>query len=235
MPPTTGLASAAASLRYWERRSEIVAHNLANASTDGFKAERVFARLLGSQGSALPAAQTATDLTAGTLRTTDNPLDVGVQGDGFLVVRTAGGERFSRGGSLQLDADRRLVDAAGNAVLGEQGPIVLPRGAALRIAADGGVTMDGKPVDRLRLERAGAGAALAHEGGTLLVPDAGRRAVPPGERRVRQGAVEESNVNPVSAMVDMIAVQRAYASVQKAVTTLDEVRGTAASDLGKPV
>jgi flagellar basal body rod protein FlgG len=235
MPPATGLTSAAASLRYWERRSEVVAHNLANASTDGFKAERVFARLLGAAGEGGAAAQTATDLTAGTLRTTDNPLDVALQGDGFLVVRTPGGERFSRGGSLQLDAARRLVDGAGNPVLGERGPITLPAGATVRVAADGAVTVDDKPVDRLRVERAGAGAALAHEGGTLLVPDAGRRAVPADERRVRQGALEESNVNPVSAMVDMIAVQRAYASVQKAVTTLDEVRGTAASDLGRPV
>ncbi|MDF1506063.1 flagellar hook-basal body protein [Roseisolibacter sp. H3M3-2] len=235
MPPTTGLASAAASLRYWERRSEIVAHNLANASTDGFKAERVFARLLGSNGAALPAAQTATDLTSGALKPTGNPLDVAIQGDGFLVVQTPAGERFTRGGSLQLDAERRLVDGAGNPLLGERGPVVVPPGATLAVANDGAVSMDGKPVDRLRVERAGAGAELQHEGGTLLVPDAGRAAVPPADRRVRQGAVEESNVNPVSAMVDMIAVQRAYASVQKAVTTLDEVRGTAASDLGRPV
>ena len=126
MPPTTGLTSAAAALRYWERRQEVASNNLANVSTDGFKAERVFAEMLGD---ATPAARTATDVRSGTLRETRNPLDVAVAGEGFLVVSTPGGERFARGGSLQLDAGRRLVDPAGNAVLGENGPIVVPAGS----------------------------------------------------------------------------------------------------------
>ncbi|MGZ8377350.1 MAG: flagellar hook-basal body protein [Gemmatirosa sp.] len=235
MPPANGLTNAAASLRYWERRSEITAHNLANASTDGFKAERVFARLLGAAGEGGPAAQTATDFRAGTLRTTQNVLDVALGNDGFLVVGTPTGERFTRGGSLRLDAAHRLVDGGGRALLGEKGEIVVPPGAQLSIAADGTVSADGRPLDRLRVERAGAGATLAHEGGTLFVPDAGRQRVAVAERDVRQGTIEESNVNPVSAMVDMIAVQRAYATVQKAVTTLDAVRETAVTQLGRPV
>ena len=97
MPPVNGLTSAAASLRYWERRSEVTAHNLANASTDGFKAERVFGRLLGAGGEGGTVAQTATDLRAGTFRTTDNPLDLALGTDGFLVVNTPAGERFTRG------------------------------------------------------------------------------------------------------------------------------------------
>ena len=235
MPPVNGLTSAAASLRYWERRSEVTAHNLANASTDGFKAERVFGRLLGAGGEGGTVAQTATDLRAGTFRTTDNPLDLALGTDGFLVVNTPAGERFTRGGSFRLDADRRIVDAAGRPLLGEKGAITVPAGASIAVAPDGAVTADGKPLDRLRVERPGAGATLAHEGGTLFVPDAGRRPIAAADRQLRQGAVEESNVNPVSSMVDMIAVQRAYASVQKAITTLDAVRGTAASELGKPV
>ena len=235
MPPVNGLTSAAASLRYWERRSEVTAHNLANASTDGFKAERVFGRLLGAGGEGGTVAQTATDLRAGTFRTTDNPLDLALGTDGFLVVNTPAGERFTRGGSFRLDADRRIVDAAGRPLLGEKGAITVPAGASVAIAPDGAVTADSRPRDRLRVERPGTGATLAHEGGTLFVPDAGRRSVAAADRQLRQGAVEESNVNPVSSMVDMIAVQLAYASVQKAITTLDAVRGTAASELGKPV
>ena len=160
---------------------------------------------------------------------------VALQGDGFLVVDTPAGERFTRGGSLRLDAQHRLVDGGGRPVLGEKGPIVVPPGAQVAIGADGSVSANGTPIGRLRVERAGPGATLAHEGGTLFVPDAGRKPVAPAERRVQQGAIEESNVNPVSAMVDMIAVQRAYASVQKAVTTLDAVRDTAATQLGRPV
>jgi flagellar basal-body rod protein FlgF len=227
-----GLSAAASALRYWERRQEIASNNLANVSTDGFKGERVFARMLGD---ALPVAQAATDTRAGSLRETHAPLDVAVMGEGYLVVDTPNGERFSRGGSLQLDADRRLVDPSGHPVLGERGPITVPQGADLTIDASGTLKVDGKPVDRLRLERAGPGAELAHEGGNLLVPDAARAPLADRERGVRQGFVEESNVNAVASMVDMIAVQRAYASVQKAVTTMDAVRGTAVNEIGKPV
>ncbi|AHG87750.1 flagellar hook-basal body protein [Gemmatirosa kalamazoonensis] len=226
-----GLSSAASALRYWERRQEIASNNLANASTDGFKAERVFGKMFGD---ALTVAQTATDTRAGSFRQTGNPLDVAIKGDAFLVVDTPNGERFSRGGSLALDPARRLVDGSGHPVLGEQGPIVVPDGT-VTIDGTGTVRVNGAAIDRLRLERAGAPATLAHEGGTLLVPDGARARVPDAERSVTQGFVEESNVNTVSSMVDMIAVQRAYASVQKAISTMDAVRGTAANELGKPV
>ena len=226
-----GLSSAAAALRYWERRQEIASNNLANVSTDGFKGERVFAKMLGD---AMPAAQTATDTTAGSFRETHDPLDVALQGNGYLVVDTPNGERFTRGGSLGLDNQRRLVDGSGHPVLGQTGAITVPNGS-VTIDAGGTLAVDGKIVDRLRLEQAGTGAQLAHEGGTLLVPDAGRAPLADADRSVKQGFVEESNVNAVSSMVDMIAVQRAYASVQKAVSTIDAVRGMAVNEIGKPV
>ncbi len=232
MPRLTGLTSAAAALRYLERRQEVTAHNLANVTTDGFRGERAFATLLGDGAAAV---RTATDARAGTLRETRNPLDVAVAGDGYFVVQTPAGERLTRAGSFRLDADRRLVDAAGNAVLGETGPIVLPKGAEVDVAADGTIRVDRQAAGRLRLERVDPGAQMAHEDGVRFVPDPSRRPVADADRRLRQGHVEESNVTPVAALVDMIAVQRAYAGVQKAVTTLDEVRGTAASQLGKPV
>src|SRR5205085_4652182 len=95
-PMPNGLSSAASALRYWERRQEIATNNLANTSTDGFKGERVFAKMLGD---ALPVAQTATDLRAGTLRQTGNPLDLAIPGQGFFVVDTPNGQRFTRGGA----------------------------------------------------------------------------------------------------------------------------------------
>ena len=236
MPRTNGLTAAASALRYWERRQEVASNNLANASTDGFKAERVFGQMLGD---ATTAAQTATDLRAGTLRETSNALDLAIGGEGFFVVGTPSGERYTRGGSFQLDAGRQLVDAQGNVVLGtaadgSTGPMVLPTGA-VTVDRAGTVSVDGKAVATLRLERPAPGARLTHEGGTLFVPDGSGQPVAAADRLVRQGALEESNVSPIGSLVDMIAVQRAYASVQKAVTTLDAVRGTAVTDLGKPV
>ncbi|GJG86565.1 flagellar basal-body rod protein FlgF [Gemmatimonadetes bacterium T265] len=245
MPRPTGLTSAAGALRYWERRQELVANNLANVSTDGFKGDRGFARLVGAGTAGESAAvQSAVDLTAGSLRETRNPLDVALQSEGFFVVRPAGAqdataERWTRAGSFQLDADRRLVAADGSAVLGTSGPITVPPNTTVAVGPDGTVRASGPGGDRviaqLRVERAPAGTSLAHDGATRFVPPAARQSVAPADRRVRQGFLEESNVTPVGALVDMIAVQRAYASVQKAVTTMDAVRGLAANELGKPV
>src|SRR5262245_52623287 len=83
MPPLNGLEAAAAALRYWERKQEVVANNLANVSTDGFKATRVFATLLDG---IRPVARTSSDMSTGTLKQTGNPMDVAIEGDGFFVV-----------------------------------------------------------------------------------------------------------------------------------------------------
>ena len=232
----TGLSSAAAALRYWERRQEVTSNNLANVDTTGFKAERVFARL--TEG-ALPEADTGTDTRGGTLRETGAPLDIALAGDGYLVVDTPAGERLTRGGSFRLEEGGRVVDAAGNPLLGETGPVVVPpNSAAVEVTGAGVVRAGGREVARLRMEGTPPGARLQHAGGGLFVPDAGARPLDDDARRtgrlVRQGYLEDSNVSSLDAMVDMISVQRAYAAVQKAVTTLDSVRGTAANELGRP-
>lgn len=224
-----GIAAAASALRYYERRQEIVANNLANASTDGFKAERVFARLVEDSH---PAPDTATDLRRGTFKPTGNALDIATDSDGFFVVSTPQGERFSRGGSLQLSPDGVLTDAAGHPLLGEKGVIRLGPGD-VSIDRTGVVSVNGDALDRLRMERVSPGATLQHDAGTLFVPDASRQELALGDRSVKQGFVEESNVNTVSTMVDMISVQRAYANAAKALTTLDGIRATISNELGK--
>ena len=212
----SGLTSTASALQMLERKQAVLANNLANASTRGFKAEHPFARLLDN---ARAVTETTLDTTAGTITNTGNPLDLAIEGEGFFVTQTPGGERFVRTGSFQLDAERRLVDGRGNPVLGEQGPVVL-RPGVVTIDADGMVQLNGRPVQRLRLERVDDAAELQHEGGTQFVPDDTRRLVPAAERRVRQGALEESNVNPMLAMTDMLDLLGQF---------------QAAPDLAKPV
>ncbi len=229
--PINGMTSSASALRYWERRQEVSANNLANVSTDGFKAERVFATLLGGSE---PVIGTATDHRNGTLRQTGNSMDVALGGKGFLVVETPAGERFSRGGSLRLDKDGYLADAEGNRVLGTDGPIHVGS-AALSISPRGDIALDGNKASQLRIESVADGVQLAHEGGTRFVPDASRTDVADDERDVRQGSVEESNADPLGGLVDMIGVQRAYAAVEKSISVLDHVQETATSQLGKPV
>lgn len=251
MPPilrNTGFTSAAAALAFYERRQEVIANNLANASTTGFKQTLQVARLADD---AVVAATTTTDRAQGTITPTGNPLDVALQGDGALVVQTPDGERLLRGGPLRLDAQRRLVTTDGFPVLGERGPIVLPPGE-IGIGADGTVTVtapmtdvaaaerganrarSGLAIDVLRLERLPAGE-LVHAGRGLFVPGAQRTVLPVGERDVRQGALEESNVQPMTTLVEMLETVRAYGDVQKSLSVLDEVRGIAASQVGKPV
>lgn len=225
------MSSAAAALQMLERRQAVLANNLANASTRGFKAEMAFSRIMGN---AMASTDTAIDLTEGTLTQTHNPFDLAVAGDGFFVVDTPNGERFVRNGSFSLDPERRLVDGRGNPVLGETGPITIPNGR-VEIDATGEIQVNGKPLTRLRLERVASGADLQHEGGTMFIPDASRQVIPAGERTVQQGFLEESNVNAMAAMTDMLSVLHRYQAAQKTLTTIDAVRGIAVTDLAKPV
>jgi flagellar basal-body rod protein FlgF len=227
---TNGMSSAASALQMLERRQQVLANNLANASTRGFKGEAVFSRMMGN---ALATTDTALDLTDGTLSETRNPLDLAVEGDGFFVTSTPAGERLVRGGSFHLDASRTVVDDHGNAILGENGPVVLPPGA-IEVDAAGVIKVDGRPMQRLRLETVAEGTRLQHEGGTQFVPDASRQSMAPAERRVRQGFVEESNVNTLSAMTQMIDVMHRYGAAQKTLSTLDSVRGVATTELARP-
>lgn len=226
-----GMTSAAAALQMLERRQAVLANNLANASTRGFKAERTFARMMQD---AISVTDTAVDLTPGTLTETRAPLDLAVNGDGFFVVDTPAGERWTRGGSFQLDADRRIIDESGNPLLGEEGAITLPHGIP-EIDATGQIKVGNKIVARLRLETSSDSSSLEHEGGTRFVPDAARTIIANDTRSIKQGSIEESNVNPMVAMTEMLEALRQYGSAQKTISTLDAARGIAVTDLAKPV
>ncbi|MGH7616773.1 MAG: flagellar hook-basal body protein [Gemmatimonadaceae bacterium] len=231
--PLNGLDSAASALRYWERKQEIIANNLANVSTDGFKAQRVFAKLLDG---IRPVAETSSDYSVGNLRQTGNTLDVAIDGPGFFVVNTPDGERYTRGGPLRLDEKHQLVDTDGRPLLGTKkgGPITLSDGP-VSIDKNGTITQDGKVVDTLRMDAAPKGVELEREGNALWVPPATKEPLAATGRNVKQGWVEESNVNSMSTLVDMISIQRAYASAQKAIVELDQVNQTITTQIAKPL
>jgi flagellar basal body rod protein FlgG len=226
---TDGMKSAAQAMRYWERRQEVAANNLANATTTGFKAERVFARLVENTA---PAPEARTDWKEGALTATGNPFDFALRGHGFFVVQTPEGERWTRGGAWTVDPKGFLVDADGHQVLGEKGPIRPVPGDTAVDRYGRLPTKDGW--DRLRVERAPVDANLEHQEGTRWVPADGKEVVALEQRDVRQGHLEGSNVNTVSSLVDLIAIQRNYAFAQRALTTLDQVRATISNELGKP-
>jgi len=174
-----------------------------------------------------------TDLEPGALRDTGRPLDVALEGRGFFVVKTAHGERLSRGGSLRLDAKGVITDLTGNPVLGEQGPIVAS-GAKLEVHGDGTVVVDGAIAGRLRLETVDRPATLLKEGhGRYIIPAGGTRPIGDGEAIVRQGSVEEANMNPIQSLVDLVTIQRAYASNIEALHAMDSVLGAITTEVGR--
>ena len=223
-----GVGPAAQALRYWERRQEVVSNNLANVSTPGFKGQRVFARLLADGGG--PVARIGDDFRTGAVSGTGRSLDLALESDGFLVVKTDAGERYVRGGSLHLDEGGTLVTEEGHEVMSDGGSMVLPPGEVV-VHPDGMVLVDGAQVGRLRVER--PSKPPVREGERMWAPQAPGEEVPREQVKIEQGHLEESNVDPVSALVEMIEIQRAYGAVQRSIQENDAALHTITTDIGR--
>ncbi|CAG9179561.1 flagellar basal-body rod protein FlgF [Cupriavidus respiraculi] len=202
-----------------------VANNLANVSTPGFRAQVNMFRAVPVVGQETPtrafalASTPGADLKAGPLTYTERSLDVAIKGNGWLVVQTPdGGEAYTRAGSLQVSADGQIQTMSGRPVLGDGGPLAVPPGSMVTIGNDGTITARGPgetaqglaQVGRLRLVNPPADAIARGDDGLFRL----RPGAAPVERDptigVITGALEGSNVNPVEAMVDMIANARRF-------------------------
>ena len=226
-----------------QRQMDVVANNLANINTTGFKGEQVLfeeyvmpvARDRDFAWSDQPLSYTqdwATlhDLRAGAIQQTGNPLDIALEGDGFLAVMTPAGERWTRSGALQIDANGVLVNSDGFPVLGDGGEIRIDiEDGTIAIAADGTLSTDAGPAGRLRLVEFESPQELTREGSNLF---AGGVPVPAIDTRVVQGAIETSNVSGISEMTEMIRVSRAYQSLASLMQRQDEMRRSAVQRLG---
>lgn len=228
--PLKGIIDTARALAYWERLQEVTSNNVANANTDAFKADRLAAHIVTSGGNPVPVQ--TTDLQPGALRDTGRPLDLALEGDGFFVVRTPHGERLLRGGSLRLDAQGVLTDMNANPVLGTQGPMVLS-GAKIEVQGDGTVVVDNSVAGRLRIVAADAPGNMLKEGQGRFIPGGPTHEVAEGATQVRQGSVEEANLDPLLSMVDLVTIQRAYASNVEALRAMDSVLGTITTEVGR--
>jgi flagellar basal-body rod protein FlgF len=233
-----------------ERQMDVVANNVANVNTNGFKADKsLFQEFLTSGAhednfkagdrriSFVQDRSTYHDFASGPLEQTKNPLDVAIDGGAFLVVQTPAGERYTRDGSLQINAQGQLVTAGGNPVLGTGGPIVFqPGDKEISIAADGGVSVleGANKVDslrgKLRLVSFANAQSLVKEGSNLF---SGGGAVPDAKAQVRQGYVEKSNVNSVAEMSRMIEVTRTYTQISAMLQQQGDLRRTAIEKLAE--
>lgn len=226
------LKSTAQTLAYYTRLQALTANNLANSDTEGFKADVMSARQIGN--TTWPVPVTKIDLTQGALQETGRPLDLALDGPGFLVVQTDQGERLTRGGSLMLDQANRLSDRHGNLLLGENGPIQVPiRYGKLEIQADGDVQVDGVRVDRLRTETVDDPNTLMKEGAGRFLAGQPTRPVDTTTTLLRQGSVEESNQDSLKGVVDLVTIQRAYAANVDSLKALDSVLATVVNEVGK--
>lgn len=228
--PVQGILNTARSLSFYLRQQEVTANNLANANTDAFKCDRITAQRLPNIEHPIPVERT--DFQQAALRQTGRPLDVGIDGPGFLVVSTPDGERLTRGGSLRLDVDGRLTDVHGDLLLGIEGPLLLA-GNEIEIHDDGTVLTDGGVAGQLRIVSVDDPRTLLKAGFGRYLPPAGTRPAEEGVVRVRQGLIEESNVDPTLSMVDLITIQRAFAANMDALRAQDGVLGTVVNEVGK--
>ena len=215
------------------RRLDVLANNLANAETPGFKADRVSfrealdAQKRGTKFVDVPSAEL--DLSVGSLQTTDSPLDVALSGSGFLVADSPSGARLTRGGRLATSDDGTLTTVSGLPLLSTNGgPIrVAMRGAGsefpLQISESGVVSQGDRTLGTLMRKEA-AGASLERLGEGLYGVQGGPFGLPNAtSATVRQGAVEGSNVSPVLAMTELVDVQRNFDALQQVMKVYREI------------
>ncbi|HEX2084299.1 MAG TPA: flagellar hook-basal body protein [Solirubrobacteraceae bacterium] len=223
-----GLYIAASGMLSEMQRQDLIANDLANASTPGYKADRTaqhsFSELLlanrqtgatiGALGTGVSITRQVTDLSPQALRETGEPLDFAITGEGFFGVQAQDGLRFTRNGRFMADGEGRLTDQLGNPVVGRGGRPV-------QVAADG--TVDAAQLGVFNVQnprKAGEGLFTGAAGG-------------PAAGVARSGALEGSGVDAARTMVDMIASLRAFEAGQRVITTIDSTLQKAANDVGR--
>ena len=232
-----GLQTAEAAMRPKLLRMDVIANNLANVSTTGFKGDRLFVQMLNDSaagkstgGGDLDAVKVTegVDFSEGSFRQTGNPLDVAIQGSGFFAVDTPGGTRYTRSGSFRLSPDGSLVNAAGYPVQGTGGAVRIPniekiQQATVSIAETGEVLVDKEMVGRIRVVDFADTSSLSKESATLFAaaPGAVMTESTSSSSAVKQGFLEESNVNGLEEMIAMTELQRSFDTDQKVLQAMD--------------
>lgn len=227
------LLTAAAGMRAQLEALEVLGNNIANSSTTAYKADREFYRLFVTQFaradprtgevSWMPVTQaSSTDFRQGPLESTNAPLDLALEGPGFFSVRAGDAEFYTRAGEFHTSAGGELVTANGMQVLDDGGaPIVIPPKGEIDVAENGLITVGGLSVARLGVVEVDQLASLVKAGANLYAapPDAAPRAA--AATRVRQGALESSNVNVAEAAVRLVSATRSFEMLRRVASLID--------------
>ena len=222
---------------------DTIANNLANVSTAGFRASHnVFSSVLATAGDTSLSvlnqdendygvlSGTQLDTSQGALVPTGNDLDLAMEGPGYFAVQTATGPVYTRGGNFRVSPQGKLITAAGDPVMGENGPITI-LGQPVSISSDGTISANGAISGRLKLLEFAPTVNMQSAGGTYYTAPTGT-ATAGQASKVRQGMLESSNVNPVTSVVELITAQREVETMRRVLTMFStELDKTAAQDL----
>lgn len=244
-----GIFSALSGAIAQQRALDNAANNVANANTTGFRASRLMFGEVLARASNNPApdvlrytevteSRTVTD--PGFIKQTGNTLDLALQGDGFFVVQTPAGERYTRAGSFVADENGELRTPEGFAVVGDGGTFSLPSDASAIVidptgtvqATSASAGSEASTIGKLKIVRFNDPSTLMKEGATLFASPT-ERAVDDTETTVLQGFLEGANVNAVAGMNELITVSRSFEAFQKIINTFRQLDEQSAREIGR--
>ncbi len=219
-------------------QADVIANNLANLSTTGYKSEHMlFSQFLTQASDGTPIAYvqeqgTARDTTQGP---TNNPLDIAIRGDGYFTVQTPLGERYTRNGHFQLDATRQIVTSQGYPVLSDgNSPLVIPEGTGeITIGADGTVGTPQGPIGKLGIASFADQQAMMPTAGGFFTTS--QTPQPPTDVKLQQGSIEGSNVEPIIEITKLLNSERNVDYTKSFITTQATQTANAIDRLGKTV
>ena len=241
-----------------QKRLDVIANNLANSATVGYKKEGVttqsfdealtikikdkseplLERCIGSMSLGVKIGEVYTDYSTGSFRETGNTFDLAIEGNGFFRVAVTDRqgethERYTRAGSYHMTSDGYVVDSEGNHLQAEGGDLLVPTDAKdLLVDIDGSVYADGEFVDRIVTYDFEDYNYLKKYGDVMYEPVDGAQ-IKEAENMLRQGWTEQSNVNVVTEMVNMIAITRAYEANQKVIKSIDQTLDLSTNSVGR--
>ena len=226
------------------KQLDVLANNLANVNTPGFKKDTISfqailanSSLQGTEGSVdspmLIKESYSIDYSAGQVKVTDNTFDIALDGEGFFAINTPQGKAYTRQGNFKLDANSRLVTVDGYEVLGNGAPIVI-NGGSVSFDAKGKILVEGQETGTVDVVDFPKPYDLRKIGSALFMPnDVNATPQPAKDTVVRQGYLEGSNVNTLEEMVRMIETTRSSETCQKMIQNYDQMTAKAVNELGK--
>ncbi len=221
-----GIFMAARSLKTRTKNMDVIANNLANISTTGYKREVPFSEVLTKEGQIL--IKKFTDYKQGELLPTSNPFDLGVFGNSAFVVQTDRGQELTRDGRFKLNEEGTLVTTDGNKVMGKNGEInlsdqMLSKDQTIIISGEGELKVGDTVIDTFLMAKLDGSQEFKRTSGSSFIPaDDNIEYANAEDYKINQGYLEESNINPIIEMEAMIQINSEYGSSSKVVNILDQ-------------